>query len=161
MPAQRINIDICQVPSYEKKPMMLINPYGVDMGTSGLIIQAQSREEIYADKLLAFALRPNRIKYRDVWDIIWLHQQGLKPRVEWVPNKLADRHVSPKHFFELFHKREKSLTLDGNLAMEFKKEMQRFLPPEKVKETIDQKELWPFVSNLIGELGGQLQKFIG
>jgi hypothetical protein len=38
---------------------MLINPYGVDMGTNGLIIQAQSREEIYTDKLLEFALRPN------------------------------------------------------------------------------------------------------
>ena len=66
LPAQCINIDICSVPSYEKRPMMLLNPYGVDMGTSGLIIQAQSREEIYADKLLAFALRPNRIKYRDL-----------------------------------------------------------------------------------------------
>lgn len=33
--------------------MILLNPYGVDMGTSGLIIQAQSQEEIYTDKLLA------------------------------------------------------------------------------------------------------------
>ena len=78
LPAQRINIDICRVPSYEKKPMMLLNPYGIDMGTSGLIIQAQSREEIYADKLLAFALRQNRIKYRDIWDMLWLHQQSAR-----------------------------------------------------------------------------------
>ena len=88
LPAQRINIDICAVPSYEKNPMLLLNPYGVDMGTSGLIIQAQSREEIYADKLLAFAFRPNRIKYRDLWDMVWLHQQTLKPKFELIPNKL-------------------------------------------------------------------------
>ena len=44
------------------------------MGTGGLIIQAESKEEIFADKLIAFALRPNRIKYRDLWDIVWLHQ---------------------------------------------------------------------------------------
>ena len=49
LPAQRISIDICRIPSYEKRPMLLLNPYGVDMGTNGLIIQAQSREEIYAE----------------------------------------------------------------------------------------------------------------
>ena len=91
---QCINIDICAVPSYEKRPMLLLNPYGVDMGTSGLIIQAQSREEIYADKLLAFAFRPNRIKYRDLWDIVWLHGQGLKPRFELIPHKIQNRHLT-------------------------------------------------------------------
>lgn len=65
--------------------MMLLNPYQVDMGTSGLIIQTQSREEIYADKLLAFTFRPNRIKYRDLWDISWLHHQGWKPKLELIP----------------------------------------------------------------------------
>jgi predicted nucleotidyltransferase component of viral defense system len=65
LPAQKINIDICAIPSHDRRPMLLRNPYGVDMGTSGLIIQAQSREEILADKLLALALRPNRIKNRD------------------------------------------------------------------------------------------------
>ena len=68
--------------------MMLLNHYGVDMGTSGLIIQAQSREEIYTDKIIAFAFRPNRIKYRDLWDILWLHGQGLKPRFKLIPDKL-------------------------------------------------------------------------
>src|SRR3990167_149847 len=113
MPAQRINIDICRVPSYEKIPMMLLNPYGVDMGTSGLIVQAQSREEIYTDKLLAFALRPNRIKHRDLWDMVWLHQQGVKPRMELIPDKLNDRKILPKEFVELFYNRKKSLTEDS------------------------------------------------
>lgn len=49
--------------------MMLLTPYGVEMGTSGLVLQAQSREEIFVDKLVAFALRLNRIKNRDLWDI--------------------------------------------------------------------------------------------
>ena len=71
--------------------MMLLNPYAVDMGTSGLIIQVQSREEIYTDKLIAFAFRPNRIKYRDLWDIIWLNEQGIKPRLPLIPKKLKDR----------------------------------------------------------------------
>ena len=66
LPAQKINIAICAIPSHDPRPMLLRNPYGVDMGTSGLIIQAQSREEILADKLLALVLRPNRIKNRDL-----------------------------------------------------------------------------------------------
>lgn len=160
MPAQRINIDICRVPSYEKKPMMLLNPYGVDMGTSGLIIQAQSREEIYADKLLAFALRPNRLKHRDLWDMVWLHQQGLKPRIELIPDKLNDRKIPPKQFIELFSEREKSLTADRNIASEFKKEMLRFLPPDQIDKVIKHNDFWSFIVNLIGEFGAQLHKKI-
>ena len=41
-PIQRINIDICSVSSYEKRPMILLNHYGLDIGISGLIIQTQS-----------------------------------------------------------------------------------------------------------------------
>lgn len=70
LPSQRINIDICAIPSYDRRPAVLRNHYGVDMGTSGLIIQAESREEILADKLVAFALRPNRLKNRDLWDCL-------------------------------------------------------------------------------------------
>ena len=76
LPAQRIHIDICAIPSYDRQPMVLRNFFGVEMGTSGLIIQAQSRAEILADKMVAFALRPNRIKNRDLWDICWLKQQN-------------------------------------------------------------------------------------
>jgi hypothetical protein len=35
LPAQRINIDVCSIPSYMPQPVLLINLYGVDMGTSG------------------------------------------------------------------------------------------------------------------------------
>ena len=70
LPAQRINVDICAIPSHDRRPMMLRNLYGVDLGTSGLILQAQSREEILADKVVALAWRENRIKNRDLWDIL-------------------------------------------------------------------------------------------
>jgi predicted nucleotidyltransferase component of viral defense system len=83
--------------------MMLLNHYKVDMGTNGLIIQVQSLEEIYADKLVAFALRLNRIKYRDLWDILWLHQKGLIPRFELIPKKLQDRNYKLDDFLDLFN----------------------------------------------------------
>lgn len=158
LPAQRINIDICSVPSYEKQPMLLINPYNVDMGTNGLIIQAQSREEIYSDKLLAFALRPNRIKHRDLWDILWLHQQGIKPRFELIPKKLADRKITEKYFLKLFEQRSKLLKTEESLAIDFKKEMLRFLPSEQINQMLDQNKLWSFIIYLIKDLNTQVKK---
>lgn len=158
LPAQRINIDICAVPSYEKRPMLLLNPYGVDMGTTGLIIQAQSREEIYADKLLAFALRPNRVKHRDLWDMAWLHQQGLKPKFELIPHKLQDRSYTLAYFLSTFNDRKKSLIGNKENASEFKKEMRRFLSVEQVNQIIEKNDLWGFVNYLIEDLDNQLHK---
>lgn len=158
LPAQRINIDICALPSYERRPMMLLNPYGVDMGTSGLIIQAQSREEIYADKLVAFALRRNRIKHRDLWDIIWLHQQGLKPRIELIPLKLRDRDQDKDQFLKLFHDRVESLKEKDLLFSEFTKEMIRFLQKKHLDNTLSQDNLWDFLIYLMEDLEGQIQK---
>lgn len=158
LPAQRINIDICAIPSYEKLPMLLINPYGVDMGTNGLVIQAQSREEIYADKLLAFALRQNRLKHRDLWDIIWLHQQGLKPNIELIPQKLEDRHLTLSYFLDHFEERQKLLTEDASLPIEFKKEMSRFLSSPQINKQMAQDNLWAFIVYLMGELGTQLRR---
>lgn len=52
--------------------------YGVEMSTSGLILQAQSREEICADKLVAFALRPNHIvKDTVLSDSFWKYLSNL------------------------------------------------------------------------------------
>jgi predicted nucleotidyltransferase component of viral defense system len=158
LPAQRINLDICALTSYEKRPMLLLNPYGVDLGTSGLIIQAQSREEIYTDKLIAFAFRPNRIKYRDLWDILWLHIQGLKPNLELIPNKLKDRHHTIKQFLTLFDERLQSLKEKPQLATEFKQEMARFLPAEQIKKVLEQEGLWSSIVYLIQDLGRQIRE---
>ena len=149
LPAQRINIDVCAIPSYQPRPMALLNPYGVEMGTSGLIINAQSREEIFADKLVAFALRPNRLKNRDLWDIAWLHQQRIKPALEVIISKLNDHHAEPDPYLKAFSERALSLKNDPKTAKEFRKEMARFLPNETVKETVSSDKFWEYLSNLM------------
>jgi len=155
LPAQRINIDICAVPSYEIRPMLLLNPYGVDMGTHGLIIQAQSREEIFTDKLIAFALRPNRIKYRDLWDIVWLYQQTIKPNLSLIPNKLHDRHCSQANFIKAFNARLHEIKNNKSLSIEFIKEMSRFLPEKEVKNLQAQNKIWDFIIFLMEEFGAK------
>jgi len=144
-PAQRINIDICAIPSHDPRPMMLRNPYGVDMGTGGLILQAESREEIFADKLVALALRPNRLKNRDLWDLVWLKQQGVALPLALLPRKLQDRAYSPGDFLELLAARQAALTADLTLHGDFRKEMRRFLPAALVAETIDKTDFWQYL----------------
>ena len=156
LPAQRINIDVCTIPSYQPRPMVLLNPYGVEMGTSGLILQAQSREEIFTDKLVAFALRPNRIKNRDLWDIAWLHQQQIKPAFELVKNKLNDHHAKEDAYLIAFAQRTASLIKDPEIAKEFRKEMSRFLPNEMVKETVSSEMFWEYLSSLMESYQQQL-----
>ncbi len=63
------------------------------MGTEGLILQIQSREEILADKWVALALRPNRIMYRDLWDILWLNRHDVRMETALIFQKLDDRKI--------------------------------------------------------------------
>ena len=156
LPAQRINIDVCAIPSYQPRPMALLNPYGIEMGTSGLILQAQSREEIFADKLVAFALRPNRLKNRDLWDIAWLHQQQIKPALDWIKNKLKDHHAQTDAYLNAFAERTAALKKNPGIAKEFRKEMARFLPNETVRETVDSEKFWEYLSNLLEDYYKQI-----
>ncbi len=148
LPAQRINIDICAIKSYQKQPMLLLNPYDVDMGTGGLFLQAQTLEEIFADKLLAFALRPNRIKYRDLWDIFWLHTQNVKPALEFIPLKIKDHQRTLAEFILFFDERVSWMKNDPKISMEFKKEMYRFLSGDN-KKTLEKDTFWSALITLV------------
>lgn len=156
LPAQKINIDVCAIPSYLPQPRMLLNPYGVDMGTMGLIVNAESREEIFADKLVAFALRLNRLKHRDLWDIVWLHQAGIKPALELLKNKLNDHQCTALNFNRAFAERVTLLKNDPKLEAEFYKEMQRFLPVSQLK-TVTQVGFWQFLNLLFQDLQQQAE----
>lgn len=156
LPSQRINIDVCAIPSYDARPMALLNPYGVEMGTSGLILKAQSREEIFADKLIAFALRPNKLKNRDLWDMTWLQQQQIKPALDLVKKKLADHHAEENAYLKAFGARTASLKNDSGIALAFRKEMSRFLPNNLVNETVNSADFWDYLSNLMRDHHQQL-----
>jgi len=151
LPGQRINIDICAIPSHDSRPMMLRNPYGVDMGTSGLILQAESREEILVDKLVALALRPNRLKNRDLWDIVWLKQQGVSLPADLLPLKLHDHRCAREDFLKLLQNRRHQLENDKKLHADFKKEMQRFLPVGVVTDTVERQDFWNYLVSSVAD----------
>ena len=153
LPAQRINLDICAIPSHDPRPMMLRNLYGVDLGTSGLILQAQSREEILADKVVALALRENRIKNRDLWDIAWLIQQGVELPLQLIPLKIRDHKREKAGFILALESRLVGLRGQPDVRAEFMKEMQRFLPAAAVRDTIEKEPYWSYLTQVVTELG--------
>ncbi len=158
LPIQRINIDICALPSHDRKPMMLRNHYGVEMGTSGLILQAQSREEILADKMVALALRPNRLKSRDLWDIVWLNRQGIILPVQLVLQKAMDRRQEIPRFLEQLQQRIMLLQSDSTVRKDFLAEMRRFLPPAVFRENLETDEFWAYFIGLVTDEGEKVRR---
>ena len=152
LPAQRIHLDICAIPSHDPRPMMLRNLYGIDLGTSGLILQAQSREEILADKVIAFAFRENRIKNRDLWDISWLSQQGIDFPTRLIPLKIRDHQRDDAEFVALLQERIDAVKNRPDMREDFMKEMRRFLPAATVRETIEKELYWAYLTQVVGDL---------
>jgi len=153
LPAQRINVDICAIPSHDPRPMMIRNLYGVDLGTSGLILQAESREEILADKVVALAYRENRIKNRDLWDIAWLIQQGVELPLHLIPLKIRDHKRQQAGFIVALEGRLAGLRGQPHMRADFIKEMRRFLPAAAVRDTIDKEPYRSYPVQAVTELG--------
>ena len=129
----------------------------MDMGTDGLIVQAQSREEILADKWVALAFRANRIKYRDLWDILWLDRQGIRLDVSLLEQKREDRQRTRQAFLSALRQRIDGLENDPDHLRAFRKEMERFLPASDVGEAIRHSEFW---SLLMLELQDQERRIV-
>lgn len=151
LPAQRIHLDICAIPSHQTRPTMLRNLYGIDLGTSGLILQAESREEILADKIIALAFRENRVKNRDLWDIVWLVQQGIELPATLIGSKIEDHQRTAGEFRELAQTRLTALTSDPSMRADFIEEMRRFLPATLARSTVENPAYWEVVTSTISD----------
>ncbi|MGE4489370.1 MAG: nucleotidyl transferase AbiEii/AbiGii toxin family protein [Kiritimatiellales bacterium] len=156
LPSQRIHIDVCAVPSHRPRPALLRNAYGVNMGTEGLILQVQTREEILADKWMALAFRPNRVKYRDLWDLLWLDRQDIGLDTALVFQKLDDRQRTRSSFVSALRERIDDLENNPEHQQAFRKEMERFVPASDVREAIQHAEFWLLLTFNLREHAAQL-----
>jgi predicted nucleotidyltransferase component of viral defense system len=147
--SQRIHIDICSIPSHTSRPMMLRNRYGVDMGTSGLILRAQSREEILADKFVALAFRPNRLKNRDLWDIVWLERQGLGVDADLIAKKVGYHGRTTSEFLGSLAARIELIKEDVSIREDFRNEMRRFLPAGPIVDLAISDDFWQYLKAIL------------
>lgn len=148
-PSQKINIDICLLPSHERKVNMLKNPYGIDMGTDGVLLYAESLSEILCDKVIAFARRPNRVKNRDLWDIHWLSQKSVSLNKELLLQKLDDRKIAESDFWEQYKNR---LSEVRNGQKDFLFEMRRFLMPSSFTQQFESEMWWEYLLGLLEQM---------
>jgi predicted nucleotidyltransferase component of viral defense system len=149
LPIQRINIDICAIPSYERNPSMIKNHYGIESGTSGMILFAQSLKEILVDKIIAFALRPNRVKNRDIWDIFWLNSRNIELSLDLLNKKLSDRKTNFQDFSQKYEQRLNNIK---NKQKDFLSEMRRFLAPATFKDDFISPLWWKHILILLGDM---------
>ena len=54
---------------------------------------AESLTEILADKIVAVAMRPNRVMNRDLWDIYQLKTHNVDLSIDLMKQKLIDRKI--------------------------------------------------------------------
>ena len=113
---------------------------------------AQSREEILADKIVAVALRENRLKNRDLWDLAWLAQQGVVLPAPLIPMKIWDHKRDVAGLITLLEERFAALNTQHEIRAEFIKEMRRYLPATIVRETIERDFYWVYLVRAITEL---------
>lgn len=157
LPAQRIHLDICALPSHDTRPVTLRNLYGIDLGTSGLILRAESREEILADKFIALAFRENRLKNRDLWDIAWLTQHGVELSAALIADKIRDHGRSGDDFKNSLVARIEHLGTT-EAQSDFLNEMRRFLPSATVDETLRHDDYWQWLRETVTDLSQQLAR---
>lgn len=156
LPMQQINIDVCPVPSHDRKAMMLLDPYRSASPSPGLLLNAESREEILADKWIALGLRRSRIKHRDLWDILWLRRKMIKLPRRLIPVKLVDHGRNAADYLRSLRERIDAITRDPALRIEFTREMQRFLSPATFQQTAARPEFWSYLTAELTDGAGEV-----
>ncbi|MHB8191059.1 MAG: nucleotidyl transferase AbiEii/AbiGii toxin family protein [Ferrimicrobium sp.] len=121
-----IHIEVAEIPAYSNQVMQVRTmsdnmPYAY----RAILLKSESREEIFADKLIALGARPY-VKQRDLWDIHMLAQGGVALNTEWVQWKMQDYSLDQPHFVETLRSRSRQLRDQASLRA-FQQEMSRFL----------------------------------
>ncbi|MDR1618616.1 MAG: nucleotidyl transferase AbiEii/AbiGii toxin family protein [Treponema sp.] len=111
--------------------------------------RAESPEALLADKVIAFALRPGRVKNRDLWDIHWISQKSINLSGDLLTQKLADRETRPEKFIRLYETRLEAIK---NGQEDFLFEMRRFLSRRAFDETFTSPLWWDYLLSLLKRL---------
>jgi predicted nucleotidyltransferase component of viral defense system len=124
---QRINIEFCNVPAYDAAPRLIRAQYSfLPQQYRSILVRTESLEEIFADKIIALANRPF-LKARDVWDVLWLSNNGVRWDIKLVQKKMADYSIT-----DFGEKLEVSIARlqSPESSKQFAQEMSRFVAPE-------------------------------
>lgn len=133
LPRQRIKLEIANIPAYTKELVPLRLNYDFLSGYGQVLVNAESLDEILADKVVAFPASVKHIRYRDIWDIAWLRQQGAMLDAALVRRKVDDYGIDA--FPQLLGDAIDRLPdlIDGK---PFLQQMTRFIDADTLKNTL-------------------------
>jgi predicted nucleotidyltransferase component of viral defense system len=156
VPKQRIKIDVANIPAYTKQPLPLtINYDFLPDGYDDMLVLTETLDEILADKLVSLSANQRYIRYRDLWDLPWLLQQGAKLNAELVKQKINDYKILA--FNNLLSARVQSLPEIINDG-KFSEEMRRFLPADVFNRTLATDKFNVYLTNTLTTLHDDLSR---
>ncbi|GHV05049.1 hypothetical protein FACS189485_11430 [Spirochaetia bacterium] len=110
---------------------------------------AESLEELLCDKLIALAMRPNRVKNRDLWDIFWLDRKNIILSKKLFLQKLEDRRILSNDFSARYKKR---LSEIQDHQKDFLFELRRFLSPRIFDDNFTGPLWWEWYLSMLKNL---------
>lgn len=157
LPQQRIKVEIANIPAYTRELVPLRSNYDFLLGYNSVLVNTETLDEVMADKVVAFAASTKSIRYRDVWDLAWLSQQGAQLNPAFVESKVDDYHVVdyPALLQSAIER------LPGIVESKpFKDQMLRFIDSDTIEKTINNPQFRDYlvktVNGLLSTMAGHL-----
>lgn len=150
LPKQKIKVEVANIPAYTREPQPLqINYDFLPDGYSDTLVLTESLDEVMADKIISLPATTKYVRYRDIWDLAWLQQQGATLNMDLIKNKVSDYKL--EHFSKMV---ENFLDrLPGIVSSEaFIAEMKRFLPTDVFDRTLAQDKFKVYLQNTLEKL---------
>lgn len=134
IPKQKIKIEVANIPAYTRAPQALQQNYEfLPDGYSDTLVMTETLDEIMADKLVSFVSCQRYIRYRDIWDLRWLKQQGATVNIKYVEAKIND-------YKEVGYQKKLKKMIDDLdeivRSKKFRDEMTRFIPSDVLERTL-------------------------
>lgn len=158
IPKQKIKIEVANVPAYSRVPQALRQNYEfLPDGYSDTLIMTETLDEIMADKLISLVSCQRYVRYRDIWDLRWLKQQGANINSEYILAKIRDYKESDylAHLYKTIDQIDEIIR-----GKEFRDEMSRFIPTDIIERTLQKEKFIDFMINEIKMLLLQVEKII-
>ena len=166
MPRQKIKLEIANIPAYTRELTPLRANYDFLDGMPTVLVNAESLDEITADKVLAFptslldnAGRPVgadsvKIRHRDIWDLAWMATRGAKLLPGLVAAKIGDYGVVgyPQLLDHAIGQLPEIVK-----SREFKAQMTRFVDSAALAKTLANDNYVDYLATAVGGLLMQMR----
>ena len=143
LPRQRIKLEVANVPAHTRTARPLQRNYDfLPVGYGDLLVPVETKDEILADKIVALVSCRDRVRHRDIWDIVWLRRHHAQLRPDLVSLKVQDYRAED---YEGALAARIADVAEIARSDPFREEMTRFLDPATRSTTFDKPGFTEFV----------------